>query len=314
MVDLTDRYRGCMVGLAVGDALGFPVEFIDADQMKHRYGPRGVTDFVAEHHPAGYVSDDTQMSIALAKALISAGHLELEDLMAEICREFVFWSRSPQNNRAPGGTCMNACGKLGRGVAWRDAGRNDSKGCGTAMRAAPVALRYHGERERIIRIAEAQSLCTHGHACATGGSVAAALAVELALEGVAPADWREPLVEAARAYDPYCAEKLAGAWDLDGADTSRDLATIGAGWVAEEAVAAALYCVVRHPDDYPAAVLLAANTDGDSDSIACIAGSMSGALNSLGAIPGKWRTGVEGAAELNALAEGLYEVWRGQAA
>lgn len=311
MQGFLDGYRGCMIGLAVGDALGFPVEFISAAEMKRRYGPAGVTDFIARHFPPGFVSDDTQMSVALAEALVEAGGQDLETLMAAVARQFVSWSRSPQNNRAPGNTCMTACGRLGAGAHWRDAGRNDSKGCGTAMRAAPVALRYHGDTAQVIRIAEAQSLCTHGHPCATGGSVAAALAVELALGGIPPADWRDPLVAAAREYDPVCAAKLAQAFTLEGRDTARDLEMIGEGWVAEEAVAAALTCVLRHPDDFAATVLLAANTDGDSDSIACIAGSMSGALNGIQAIPTPWRDGVEGSAMLLRLAESLHEAWRG---
>lgn len=77
---------------------------------------------------------------------------------------------------------------------------------------------------------------------------------------------------------------------------------IGEGWVGEEAVALALYCVLRYPDDYVAAVRRGANTDGDSDSIACIAGGILGARLGLAAIPADWRERCEHRDELIDLA------------
>jgi ADP-ribosylglycohydrolase len=80
---------------------------------------------------------------------------------------------------------------------------------------------------------------------------------------------------------------------------------LGEGWVAEEAIASALWCVWQHPDDYRAAVLRAVNTDGDSDSIATMAGSISGARLGLDAIPEEWRRDVEDSALLHELASRL---------
>ena len=83
---------------------------------------------------------------------------------------------------------------------------------------------------------------------------------------------------------------------------------LGESWVAEEAVASALYCVWRWPDDFAQTVLTAANTDGDSDSIACIAGGISGALNGVEAIPAEWREQIENSAMLHDLADQLYQL------
>ncbi len=304
--DVQDRYRGCMLGLAIGDALGFPVEFRSLADIRTSYGPHGITGFIEGSHPPGTFSDDTQMSVALAEGLLEAGECGTEALMATVAERFVDWSESPQNDRAPGTTCTAACAQLAAGVHWREAGRNDSKGCGTAMRAAPVGLYYHGRTERLIEVAEAQSLCTHGHPCATAGSVAVALGVSLALEGRASGEWTRALCRAARRYDAGFADRLILCEHLlnQGADVA--LERIGPGWVAEEAVAAALHCVLRHPDDYRAAVLLAANTEGDSDSIACIAGALSGARNGLRAIPQEWAQRVEARDRLLQLADRLY--------
>lgn len=70
---------------------------------------------------------------------------------------------------------------------------------------------------------------------------------------------------------------------------------LGDAWVAEEAIACALYCFLRSPKDYATTVLSAANCSGDSDSVACIAGGISGAYNGLAAVPERWRTRVENA-------------------
>jgi ADP-ribosylglycohydrolase len=80
---------------------------------------------------------------------------------------------------------------------------------------------------------------------------------------------------------------------------------IGEGWVGEEALALALYCVWRYPDDYAACVRRAANTNGDSDSIACIAGGLLGARLGIGAIPPDWVTRIEASAEIGQLADAL---------
>ena len=142
-----DKVRGAIIGLAVGDALGFPTEFISRHQILERFGPEGVTDFVASHHPAGTYTDDTQMSIAVAEGLLDAGiDASIDDLMQAIANRFVTWARSPENNRAPGGTCLRGCANLADGVPWRDAGVANSKGCGSAMRVAAIGIAYQGER------------------------------------------------------------------------------------------------------------------------------------------------------------------------
>ena len=75
------RFQGCIVGLAVGDALGWPTEFIhDLSIIRNSYGPDGLTDLVAGRHPAGTYTDDTQMSIAIAEALVRAGERDIDSI------------------------------------------------------------------------------------------------------------------------------------------------------------------------------------------------------------------------------------------
>jgi ADP-ribosylglycohydrolase len=315
-----------MLGLATGDAFAYPCEFRSRAVILGAFGPAGVTEMVTLHdprwpewplilgarHPAGTYTDDTQMSIAVAQALIDsasgavAGD-ELDGLMRAMATRFVTWSRSADNDRAPGQTCMTACERLAEGVHWREAGVADSKGCGSAMRVAPIGLRFHRDPERLLAVARASSVLTHGHDAGVEGAAAAALLVALALEGASPEDMYRAVAEhcCPRSADfAACWAKLPALLDAP-PEVALSEDGLGEGWVAEEAVASALYCVWRTPRDFRHTVITAANTDGDSDSIACIAGGISGALNGVEAIPAGWRATVENAAMLIELADAL---------
>jgi len=299
-----------MLGLAIGDALGYPTEFIRRQQILARHGPAGVTGFVPSHsHPAGTYTDDTQMTIAVAEGLLAAASRELDPQMRAIAERFVAWSHAPENDRAPGNTCLAGCANLERGVHWREAGVAGSKGCGSAMRVAPVGLLYHADLDRLVEAARASSQLTHGHPAALEGAAAAALMVALALRGASPEEMFEAIQERCfgRASDfDACLQRVPQVLDLPpGEALTADV--LGESWVADEAVASALYCVWRHPDDFSAGVLEAINTDGDSDSIGAITGSVLGARLGLDGIPADWARDVEDATRLLALAGQLWE-------
>ena len=316
-------FQGCIVGLAVGDALGFPCEFRTRAQILAAFGPSGVTDFVgildaawpkwpailSRPHPPGTFSDDTQMSIALAEGLLDGERGNLDIVMQRVAARFVAWSHADNNNRAPGNACMTGCTNVERGMPWSVAGVADSKGCGAAMRVAPIGLLYADDHERLLEVARASALITHRHDAGIEGAAAAALLVALALSKRTPEQMYDALVKecAPRSKDfAACLERFAKHCDSP-PEIALSKEGIGEGWVAEEAVLSALYCLWQRPDDFAAAVLLGANTDGDSDSIACIAGSIAGALHGVEAIPPKWRSTVEDAGELFGVAERLLE-------
>lgn len=307
-----ERYRGCVLGLAVGDALGMPTEFLSLAGIRARWGPQGVTDLEAGHWRAGSFTDDTQMTLALAEGILAGGRdAAVDAIMAAVAQEFVHWMEAPLGgHRAPGNTCLTGCRNLAAGMPWREAGVADSKGCGSAMRAAPVGLAWPGDYERIREIGVAQSLATHGHPCALAGSVAVAALVSMALEGVAPGEMLARVLDlTADLSDEFAAQMAVVPEVLDRPDAEA-WTDLGGGWVAEEAVAGALWCFLRSPDDYRATVLRAANTDGDSDSLACIAGAISGAYNGLDAIPQDWRDRVERGDYLTDVADRLFDLAR----
>jgi ADP-ribosylglycohydrolase len=319
------QFVGSVVGLAVGDALGYPAELRSREQILREIGPEGITGFLSDKdpcftrpfvvgpdHPPGTFTDDTQMTLAVAAGLLDAGEGDLEAIMEAVARHFVLWAASPDNDRAPGQTCMTGCGNLRKGVPWREAGVARSKGCGSAMRVAPVGLVFHRDPDRLLEVARATSLPTHGHPAAVEGAAAAALMVALALDG-ADGEAMHRAIQSrcfgrARDFDD-CLGRVPGLlaeppWKVLGQDG------LGEGWVAEEAVASALYCVWRHPDDFRAAVLEAVNTDGDSDSLAAICGSVMGASLGVEGIPPEWVEGVESRAHLEAVARRLWAARR----
>lgn len=320
-----ERATGCIVGLAVGDALGYPHEFRRVAQVQAELGPDGITDFVAlqdprfsrpfiigKLHPPGTFTDDTQMSLALAEALIEAPTGDVERLMPVIARHFVAWYFSADNNRSPGQATGTGCQALRSGTPWREAGVADSKGCGANMRVAPIGLFYE-DLDLVAQVARAQAVLTHRHDAAIAGAAAAALLVALALRDTPPAQMHAEVMRRCGGRSADFDAVFGRVPAVIDADPARVLVARGAtpvalgeGWVAEEAVAAAFYCFWRFPDDYRAAVLLAANTDGDSDSLACIAGGISGARLGIASIPDRWVTGVEDAQRLQDIAVRLW--------
>lgn len=286
-----EKARGIIFGLAIGDALGYPTEFMSLDRIKATYGSQGISDLPKT--PALF-SDDTQMSIAVAEALIKSGNGNLDTIMEAVKNEVVKWRHSPENNRAPGNTCLAGVSNMERGIHWSESGIADSKGCGSAMRVTSIGYFYQGDPKKLKTMARASGICTHGHRTAVASSVGAAYLVKLALDGIPPNRMISELLEfthgISRKFDKAIL-KVEGclAWE----DEEKALKYLGKGWIGEEAVALALYCFLKYPGDYKKTVLRGANTEGDSDSIACIAGGLSGAYLGIDAIPEDWIQRIE---------------------
>lgn len=326
MTTTTVRKRaatGSLLGLALGDALGFPTEFNDVPSILAKCGPWREMDLPT---PA-VVTDDTQMTLALGKGLRTAmdlGVLEPGAMVEPVRAEFIAWNRSPENNRAPGNTCLRACDLLERpDLPWQDASQIGSKGCGANMRVAPIGLVPGLSDEQRAGAAQLQSALTHGHPTALAASDLTAHAVRLLAQGAEPTG----LVGLLRSYayenrtqyherwlgdlwtrsqDPTPEHFIARGWDdclgvLDrlqeavrgvSPETDPCLAT-GEGWIAEEAMATGLLCFLWFVDEPLTALRRAACTAGDSDSIACLAGAFAGAWLGADVWPTEWADRIE---------------------
>jgi ADP-ribosylglycohydrolase len=300
-----EQALGMIYGLALGDALGAPVEFWELKGIWERYGPDGIQDLPS---PALF-TDDTQMTLAVAEALVAAGHQDLAAIMAAISQNFVAWLHSPENDRSPGGACLYGARQLEAGVPWWESGKPNSKGCGAAMRVAPIGYLYQHDLPKLRQVAAASALATHLHPAARLGAVAAAFLVKLALDRLPPEEML-PALELethgqVREFD-QALTRLEEALEMTPPDAA--LAHIGEGWVAEEAVIMALYCFLKSPDDFLATIRRGANIKGDSDSIACIAGGLNGAYLGIQALPSEWVSRVEKSEYLADLARRLADM------
>lgn len=314
------RASGSLFGLAFGDALGKPTEFQEYESIVAEYGPAGPRELTGD--PA-LVTDDTQMMLAVGEALLTAGPLTPASFEPPLREAFLAWAISPDNNRAPGMTCLRACGNLHDGRPWQDATQIHSKGCGANMRVTPIGLVPGLADEVRAGAAQLQAGLTHGHPTALAASELTAYAARWLADGLQPRDlpaalrqhcadqrrvyherWLDDLWRKASASSP--ADFIALGWDESAAAIDRVVEALaagdhdgdpcvatGAGWVAEEALATALYCYLISPDEPVAVLGRAAASSGDSDSIACLAGSFAGAALGLGAWPAGWTTRIE---------------------
>jgi len=330
---------GCLFGLALGDALGAPTEFLPVAEILRRWPPDGPAEPSGE--PAR-VTDDTQMALAVGEALAEAivrrdlSPAHLESLMRAA---FVGWLNSPDNDRAPGVTCLRACEALEAGGHWLEATAKGSKGCGANMRVAAVGLldpEAHGAGEAVrAAVAQFQAALTHGHPTALAASDLTAFTIARLAAGAEPrslvgvlahyalsqrsvyhADWlgglwRRPGVGSAEEFIARGWDECLGVLDrLAAALASPDYEadpclTTGEGWVAEEAFATGLLCFLLYPDEPLKALRRAAVTSGDSDSIACLTGAFAGAHLGAGCWPREWVRRIEYRERLAALAAGL---------
>ena len=325
MTTLRDRYRGCLLGGAVGDALGAGIEFESLDEIRGSYGAAGVTGYVPAYGLTGAITDDTQMTLFTAEGLLRdqqapAGQ---RDTSAAIWRAYQRWMLTQsggvqsgdgwlasqeflQHRRSPGMTCLNALSAPQPDPA--GLAGNDSKGCGGVMRVAPAGL-AGGDPFRLGCQAAA---LTHGHPSGYLAAGALALMVADLASGEALAQAVVHAVSELRQADG--GEEVAEAVDAAvraaelGPLGSYSLLELGEGWVAEEALAIAVHCALS-AGDFRSGVLHAVNHGGDSDSTGAICGNLLGASLGAGAIDAGLLAALEGADVITQVADDLYDVF-----
>lgn len=322
------RASGCLFGLALGDALGAATEFLTVEEICRRFPPNGPQEISG--NPA-LVTDDTQMMLAVGQALIKAEtNLNVSNLEVTLRHAFIKWLHSPDNNRAPGLTCLRSCQELETGIPWQQATRTNSKGCGANMRVAPVGL-LNVEATKRAAIAQFQAALTHGHPTALAASDLTATAIAFLIQGCTPQDlptqlyeyalsqrliyhtewlsdlWQQPYINTpeefiSRGWDECLAilDRLKTALVNPNRNADPCLAT-GEGWIAEEAFATGLLCFLLFPEQPLAALRRAAVTAGDSDSIACLTGAFAGAYLGMAAWPQDWVLRIEYSEQLATL-------------
>lgn len=333
MDNIQNKCRGSLIGGAIGDAFGYPVEFVNSfEEIKAKYGEEGITAYdtsytwLYEKFDKALFSDDTQMTLYTAEGLLEAERSG-RPIVATICNAYLAWfgrqvgkkvkisydselSKIDELNqrRAPGNTCLSALLSIYNG---KDP-MNSSKGCGGIMRVAPIGLygATHGwSLEETAKLAGEVAELTHLHPLSTYPSAALAVIVQLCVSDDETIDGSrfEAIVEKSL-------EVVSGAYG-DDAPSMADFKNLirkalrlednllqdweiiendlGGGWVAEETLAIAVFSVIRHIDDFNACMICSVNHGGDSDSTGAVAGNIIGAIIGYEAIPDKFTNSIQ---------------------
>jgi len=204
-------------------------------------------------------------------------------------------------------------GMIKSGEAWYSAAdrlyRGGSFGNGSAMRVAPVGLLYSHNPEKLREIAYQSSSITHSHELGKEGAALQACAVALALN--TPSDEhidKEAFISGLENFiqDQLYKEKVAQIRELLGEQDKAEVVTVlGNGIEAPRSVPTAIYCFLRQAQSYKDTVIYAISLGGDTDTIAAMAGAISGAYLGIEAIPSEWRAKLENREYIEALAENL---------
>jgi poly(ADP-ribose) glycohydrolase ARH3 len=273
-----DRFAGCLLGLAVGDAVGAPYEGLKHTDIYFQFGTPDKLVTNPSGDPLCY-TDDTEMTIGVAETLAACGRIE----EARLCRAFAD-NYHPERGYGPSARHVIEAMKDGRD--WRPLAETllpgGSFGNGAAMRVAPVGLVFADAPDELWAQARLSALPTHTHPLGIEGAQLLALAVSLALRAATfdrKEFWRELL---ARATTEEFRWHITTAMKLKPSDS---LAGLGSTLHAHRSVVTAIACFAATPSDYETAIGRAIGLGDDTDTLAAMAGTLVGAFGGVGAIP-----------------------------
>jgi ADP-ribosyl-[dinitrogen reductase] hydrolase len=299
--DLRARFRGALLGLAVGEALGAPAEFLSPDQITERFGL--LTEIVGGgcHDVApGETTDATAMMLCLAESLADAGDLAPEDTMA---RYLAWFDGRPRDVSLTVRTVMLS---LRAGTPWDLASRrayeilgSSTAGNGSLMRCVPLALRYVADADMRRECSRRESTLTHfdtlaGWACAAFNDlVVAAMTGELSELAV-------PIAASLREEDDRVSASVREALQAEPEEIHSSAFVL-------DSLKLALWSVVR-TSSFEDALVVTVNLGGDADTNGAITGALAGAAYGEAAIPDRWTAPLLVAARVRDVADRLAEI------
>lgn len=337
-MDVQDRVQGCLLGGAIGDALGAPIEFVSLREIRKHHGADGIAGYVTDWRgKAGLITDDTQMTLFTVEGLIRADDASGSPaagagaVVESVRQAYLRWLDTQDHHapppadlphrtgplreegwlysrRAPGNTCLSGLHRSFPGPSsLGEPGpvNPGSKGCGTVMRSAPFGLVRRDAREA-FELAAACAQITHGHPTGylAAGAFAAIVAYLMAGEALEPAVRRALDLLAGYPAHEETTAALRAALAMDGPPTPERVESLGGAWVAEEALAIGVYCALAEPS-VERALLLSVNHSGDSDSTGSVCGNLLGTLHGTTALPAAWLRPLEGRDTIERLAAEL---------
>lgn len=294
-----ERFVGCLVGLALGDALGAPLEFMPRAEIAATYGEvRELLGGGWLNVDPGEYTDDTQLALAITNSIVRCGRIDPPDIAAR----FVAWLRTGPKD--VGNITRTAIRYHEQGLPWQEVGprvhremTGRSAGNGSLMRCAPVALFHAARPAELLRDSAIVSEITHANPLSVWSSIAVNLAIVELLHGR-----REGLIErvAAQIEEPQVRETLRTVPGL-----SRK--AIRSGGYVLETLGAAFWALQNHPG-FEEVVVAAVNLGDDADTVGAVAGALAGAREGAGALPDRWLTLLRDADHLADLALSLHRL------
>ncbi|MHA6802846.1 type VII secretion system-associated protein [Salinifilum ghardaiensis] len=321
------RVLGFLLGGAVGDALGYPVEDDELAAIRRKHGEPGVTDFTEAHR--GAISDETQLTVFTLEGLIRASirrrlfgeaepgtqvqhayqrwlHTQGFDwrdargpLAADAPDGWLIQRRDLFMRRAPKTTCVQALHGYASGIPRGTFSHrvNDSKGSGGVMRAAPAGL-WSADSGEVCQVGALTAVLTHGHPSGYLPAGALAVVVQQLLAGRSLPEAVDGALTELSTWDGHeeTTAALRQAIELAASNSATPELIekqLGSGEYGQEALAIGVCAALSRPESFSEAVLLAANHSGASDSTAAICGNIMGAARTVSAIPQEWREAVE---------------------
>lgn len=340
-MDVQERVRGCLLGGAIGDALGAPIEFQSLREIRKHHGPEGITGYVTTWRgTTGLITDDTQMTLFTVEALARVRHRteaavpDAGGALEEVRQAYLRWldtqdHKAPPpadrphrtgalreegwlySRRAPGNACLSGLHQPFPGPSPSGSPgpvNPASKGCGTVMRSAPFGLIAPYDAEAAFELSAACAQITHGHPTGylAAGAFAAIVARLMTGEALEPAVRHALDLLAAHPGHEETSDALRAALELaaSGDPTPERVESLGGAWVAEEALAIGVYCALAEPSP-ERALPLSVNHSGDSDSTGSVCGNLVGALLGAAALPPAWLRPLEGRETIERLAAAL---------
>jgi len=291
------RARGALLGLVVGNQLGVPTERLGTATAIREAFPQGVRDLAAPPKGSPF-DDDAAMTLLLAESLAEKGDFDAHD----VAERWVKWMK--RDGRGIGLTTQRALRLIERGTEPFEAGRlaHNARAAsnGAVMRCIPVALRYHDNVDRLIRVSTQQAAITHADERCTWGAVAVNLAARELLHGNqhfveevlhrlqgAP----RPLIEAIQRVP----------WEQE---SELPISVSGEAGYVVHCVEIAFWCGMHRPSLEEALIFLA-EAGGDTDTNAAVAGALLGARDGEASIPPRWLEQLGPGRGVSALAERL---------
>lgn len=283
---------GCLLGTAVGDAIGLPMEGLPAKRLAKLFPEIGGHQLLMGR---GMYSDDTEHTCMVAQALICSRG-DVEPFMKSFSRHLRIWLACLP--AGAGRATIKAILKLWMGVSYEHSGVF-SAGNGPAMRSAIIGVCFGEDYTTLRKMIKGSTRITHTDPKAEYGALAVALAAQMARAGtLEPEDYSRVLCEMLRNDAPELIELVNRVSDsvLSGETTASFADGLGLGLgvsgYAYHTVPVALHACLRHPADYRQAVVSVIKCGGDTDTTAAIVGGIVGASVGEDGIPAQWLSGL----------------------